>query len=87
MLGFFLLLCGGFVCYYMGVVFVIPWGLCLLLCWVCVCYFVGVVSYCVGFIRDCLICGGLAFFVSYFAVSALCLKCTEHVGIYSSVVQ
>jgi len=41
----------------------------------------------VHWLRDCLICGYRTFFVSYFAVSALCLKCTEHVGCNSCVVQ
>ena len=37
-MGLCLLLCEGYVCYCVGVVFVIMWGLCLLLCGGCVCY-------------------------------------------------
>ena len=39
----------------------------------------------VHYIRDSLICGCLTSFVSYFGVSALCLKCTEHVGCNSDI--
>ena len=38
-----LLLCGGCVCYCVGVAFVIVWGFRLELCGCCVCYCVGVV--------------------------------------------
>ena len=150
--GFCLLLCAGCVCYCVGVVFVIVWGFCLLLCAGCVCHcgglclllcgdfvcycvqvvFVivgGCVCYCVGlflslsflfgctnlimhfsinllrfkvgassgvictnlrlvhYIRDCLICQCLTSFAPQFGMSALCLKCTEHVYCNSCVVQ
>ena len=83
--GLCLLLCGGCVCYCVGIVFVIVWGLCLLLCGGCVIVWELFLIVC-GFIRDCLICGCVTFIVSYFGVSALCLKCTEH-GCYSCVFQ
>ena len=50
MWGMCLLLCGGCVCYCVGVVFVIVWWLCLLLCGSCVCYCVGVVFVIVIFV-------------------------------------
>jgi len=34
-----------------------------------------------------MICQCLTFFVPHFGVSALCLKCTEHVGCNSNVVR
>jgi len=43
-------LCGGCVCYCVGVVFIILWGLCLLSCGGCVCYGVGVVFVIVIFV-------------------------------------
>jgi len=45
-----LLLCGGCVCYCVGVVFVIVWGLCLFLCAGCFCFCVGVVFVIVIFV-------------------------------------
>ena len=41
----------------------------------------------VHWIGDCLICQSLTFFVPHFGVSALCLKCTKHVGCNNDVVQ
>jgi len=40
----------------------------------------------VHYIRDCLICQCLTQYVCHFGVSALCLKCTEHVDYNSCVI-
>jgi len=41
----------------------------------------------VHWIRDCLISQCLTLFVPHFGVSALCVKCTEHVDCNNYVVQ
>jgi hypothetical protein len=41
----------------------------------------------VHWIRDSLICQCVTFFVPHYGVSALCSKCTKHVGSNNDVVQ